>query len=185
MRRGIAVRAEPRLDHHRRSWGDCPNDAWRLGGFCSERRTGILGLGMESLLFVYGSLLPGEPDHDALSGARCLGVATAPSARLVDLGAYPALIEVTTPGAPKEWVVAGELYAVDEVILSRIDVVKQHPALFQRRLIAIADGRKAFTYVMADEQLRGRKRLPSGDWKRRFESRRRAAYTEPPRYHRR
>jgi gamma-glutamylcyclotransferase (GGCT)/AIG2-like uncharacterized protein YtfP len=140
---------------------------------------------MNSLLFVYGSLLPGESDHDALDGAKCLGAAVAPSARLVDLGAYPALIEVTTPGAPSEWAVSGEVYAVDEVILSRTDVVKQHPALFQRCEIVLADGRRAHTYVMSDEQLRGRKRLPSGDWKQRFEPRRRAEFTEPRRWHRR
>jgi hypothetical protein len=46
----------------------------------------------------------------------------------------------------------------------------------------LADGRVAFTYAMTDEQLRGRKRLPSGDWKKRFEPRRRAAFTEPRRY---
>jgi gamma-glutamylcyclotransferase (GGCT)/AIG2-like uncharacterized protein YtfP len=140
---------------------------------------------MSSLLFVYGSLLPGEADHDTLAGAKRLGPAVAPRARLVDLGAYPALSLVSTPGAPAEWAVVGEVYEVDPVILSRIDVIKQVPSLFQRREIELADQRVAHTYVMSDAQLRGRKRLPSGDWKRRFEPRRRAEFTEPPRYARR
>jgi gamma-glutamylcyclotransferase (GGCT)/AIG2-like uncharacterized protein YtfP len=134
------------------------------------------------LLFVYGALLPGERDHAALQGAPCLGAAILPAARLVDLGAYPALNLVTTPGAPPDWAVVGEVYAVDLVLLSRIDVIKQVPALFQRCEVELADARVAQTYVMSDEQLRGRKRLPSGDWKRRFEPRRRAAFTEPRRY---
>jgi hypothetical protein len=46
----------------------------------------------------------------------------------------------------------------------------------------LADGRSAQTYVMTDEQLRGRKRLPSGDWKKRFQARRRPEFTEPRRW---
>lgn len=119
-----------------------------------------------------------------LASAQCLGAAVAPRTRLVDLGAYPALVEVAAPGAPAEWAVVGEVYAVDEILLARIDVIKQHPSLFQRSRIELDDGRVAYTYAMSDAQLRGRKRLPSGDWKRRFEPRRRAEFTEPRRWHR-
>jgi len=135
-------------------------------------------------LFAYGSLREAESDHEALRGATALGEAIVPGARLVDLGPYPALVEVGAANAPKECTVVGELYEVDEVILCRVDVIKQHPALFQRKQITLADGRAAYTYVMNAEQLRGRKRLPSGDWKRRFEPPRRAEFTQPRRWHR-
>jgi gamma-glutamylcyclotransferase (GGCT)/AIG2-like uncharacterized protein YtfP len=121
----------------------------------------------EKNLFVYGSLLPGERDHDLLSAARHVGPAsTPPEYYLVELNAFPALVR----GGRLE--VKGELYQVDAATLLRIDLRKEHPVLFQRRSIELAGGVVAEAYLMTLDQVRGRRRLSSGDWRERFASRR-------------
>jgi gamma-glutamylcyclotransferase (GGCT)/AIG2-like uncharacterized protein YtfP len=84
-----------------------------------------------SLLFAYGSLRLGEADHGALSGAVSLGNSEAVNARLVDLGPYPALVEVATATSSADYRVVGELYDVDEAVLARIDVIKEHPSVIE------------------------------------------------------
>jgi gamma-glutamylcyclotransferase (GGCT)/AIG2-like uncharacterized protein YtfP len=102
-----------------------------------------------------------------LSGARRLGPAkTPPAYYLVELSAFPALV------AGGRVAVSGELYLVDAAALLAIDVKKEHPVLFQRRTITLADGEPAEAYLMTLEQVRGRRRLQSGDWRERFSARR-------------
>lgn len=117
----------------------------------------------EHLLFVYDSLLAGEPEHDLLAGARALGEArTEPGFQLVDLGPTGALIKGGAGG------VRGELYAVNRATLAAIDVRRGHPLLHQREPIRLSDGRVAQAYMLAMDQARGRRRLRSGDWRSRF-----------------
>lgn len=114
-------------------------------------------------LFVYGSLLPGEPDHDLLATAEHLGsAATQPAFYLVELTGFPALV---AGGALS---VSGELYRIDAETLRRTDVRKEHPILFQRESIELSDGRFAAAYLMSLAQVRGRRRLKVGDWRKRF-----------------
>ncbi len=86
-------------------------------------------------LFVYGTLLPGLCRHAAMAGAVRRGSVWI-EARLFDLGAYPGIV----PGAGR---VAGELYEVDEALLSRLDVVEEYtpdvPAdsLYLRRRVTV------------------------------------------------
>jgi gamma-glutamylaminecyclotransferase len=118
------------------------------------------------LLFAYGSLREGERDHAALADAECLGlVATPPRYRLVDLGVYPALLE------GGQLSVTGELYRIDRELRRRLDVLKECPILFQRHSIELLTGQHAAAYLMSDEQVRGRRRLHTGDWKMRFSPR--------------
>lgn len=113
-------------------------------------------------LFVYGTLLAGEPAHARLAGARFLGpVRTAPDYDLVDFGAYPALV----PGGRSA--VTGELYLVDEATLERLDEFEAVPDLYFRVRIRLAAGSLAETYLMPREQARGRRIIESGDWRRR------------------
>ena len=64
--------------------------------------------------------------------------------------------------------VAGELYAVDQPTLLAIDVARQVPVLFKRVRIRLADGSEAESYVMDADQVRGRRKLHHGDWRKRF-----------------
>src|SRR5262245_5230881 len=98
---------------------------------CSE----MSAIAREYQLFDYGSLLPGERDHDLLSTAVHLGPArTLPEYYLVELNAFPALVH----GGRME--VRGELYRIDTPTLQRIDARKEHPVLFQRQTITLANG---------------------------------------------
>jgi gamma-glutamylaminecyclotransferase len=115
------------------------------------------------LLFVYGTLLSGEPAHALLDGARSLGPAkTPPAFDLVDLGPHPALVAGGTT------IVVGELYEVSVAALAAIDIHEEHPVLFKRRTLTLADGREAHAYTLDVDQVRGRRRIRSGDWRGRF-----------------
>lgn len=114
-------------------------------------------------IFIYGTLLPGERDHELLAGACLLGPAlTEPSFQLVELNVYAALIPDGNVA------VHGELYATDRETRRRIDVARQVPILFQRTRLRLADGSEAETYSMDPEQVRGKRRLAHGDWRKRF-----------------
>ncbi len=72
-----------------------------------------------TLLFVYGSLLKGESDHSFLRHSDCLGPSTTKVGyRLVELGAFPALIETGDKA------IEGELYSVTHEDLMAIDAHK-------------------------------------------------------------
>lgn len=121
-------------------------------------------------LFVYGSLLRGERDHELLAGATFVGpVRTAPEYTLVDLGPYPALVENGRVS------VVGEVYLVDKKQRFTLDVKKECPVLFQRIEVRLDDGSRAEAYAMRDEQVRGKRRLGDGDWRRRFAPRPRSS----------
>jgi gamma-glutamylcyclotransferase (GGCT)/AIG2-like uncharacterized protein YtfP len=116
----------------------------------------------EFVLFVYDSLMSGEDQHGQLAAARSLGEATtAPEYELVDLGATGALLAGGTAA------VSGELYALEAAALAAIDVQKGHPVLHRRAAIRLADGREAQAYLLSSDQAAGRRRIRSGDWRRR------------------
>jgi gamma-glutamylcyclotransferase (GGCT)/AIG2-like uncharacterized protein YtfP len=116
-----------------------------------------------AVLFVYGTLLRGEPAHALLDGAAALGPAkTAAAFDLYDLGPYPALV------AEGSVAVAGEVYEVTAHSLAAIDIHEEVPRLFKRVTIELEDGRRAQAYVLDRDQVRGRRRIRSGDWRARF-----------------
>lgn len=115
------------------------------------------------VLFVYGTLLSGEASHSLLEGATALGPAkTKPDFDLFDLGPYPALV------AGGETAVVGEVYEVGAPGRAAIDVHEEVPRLFKRWRIELDDGRSAEAYLLDRDQVRGRRRIPSGDWRARF-----------------
>jgi gamma-glutamylcyclotransferase (GGCT)/AIG2-like uncharacterized protein YtfP len=114
-------------------------------------------------LFVYDAMLSGEPEHGLLRGAACVGTARTEAAfHLVDLGAFGALVHGGSAA------VAGEIYAVDRATFAMIDVRREVPILFQRCAVRLEDGSLADAYVLAPEQVQGRRRIPSADWRKRF-----------------
>jgi gamma-glutamylaminecyclotransferase len=96
-------------------------------------------------VFLYGSLLPGESKHRVLRGATWLAdTTTRPLFRLFDLGPYPALLEGGTTA------VRGAVFAVDDRLLARLDRFEDHPHLYCRRTLPLANGEEAFGYVFVD-----------------------------------
>ncbi len=116
-------------------------------------------------VFVYGSLLPGEPNHAVLGGAHRQGVAaTSPGFQLRDLGPYPGMVRA--PGG----VVHGEVYAVDPRSLAELDRFENHPELYRRTPIRLADGTWAEAYLLHDRHATTHPVIASGRW-RGFEGR--------------
>ncbi len=125
-------------------------------------------------LFVYDLLLAGEREHELLNGAAFLGVArTRAECTLVDLGFFPALL------LGGDVSVVGELYRIDKKTRFELDVKRQCPVLFQRVNVTLEDGSVAETYVMREEQVRGKRRLKQGSWRDRFLPRPRTMPTSP------
>jgi gamma-glutamylaminecyclotransferase len=111
------------------------------------------------LIFVYGTLLRGEPNHPQLSDARFVRSAvTEPRYELVDLGGYPALLE------DGQTAVAGEIYEVDPPKLRQLDAFEDVPHLYERKPIALL-GDQIEAYVMSRERAFGAPRIEDGKWR--------------------
>jgi gamma-glutamylcyclotransferase (GGCT)/AIG2-like uncharacterized protein YtfP len=116
-------------------------------------------------LFVYDTILAGEPDHALLRGAELVAITKTEAAfHLVDLGAYGALVPDGNVA------VLGELYLVDRATCIAIDVRREVPILFQRCTLRLDDGSVVESHVLSPDQVRGRRRIASGDWRKRFTS---------------
>jgi gamma-glutamylaminecyclotransferase len=114
-------------------------------------------------LFVYGTLLSGEPEHARLSGADRVGEArTEPIFHLFDLGPYPAMVLGGTTA------VAGEVYLVDASKMRELDVFEEVPIMFQRVRVRLEDGALADAYVMESDRVQGKRRIAHGDWRKRM-----------------
>jgi gamma-glutamylcyclotransferase (GGCT)/AIG2-like uncharacterized protein YtfP len=104
----------------------------------------------------------GEEHHDKLASARSLGKKTSLARYdLVDLGSSGALVEGGLVA------VSGELYALAPNVLAALDVFRGHPVLNRRTAIRLDDGTEAEAYFVAVEQSGGRRRILSGDWRKR------------------
>lgn len=75
----------------------------------------------EKLIFVYGTLKRGGPNHHFLAGQEFLGQAcTTPGFQLHDLGSYPGMV----PRSDDRNGVTGEVWSVDEAALKRLDALE-------------------------------------------------------------
>jgi gamma-glutamylcyclotransferase (GGCT)/AIG2-like uncharacterized protein YtfP len=112
------------------------------------------------LLFVYGTLLSGEPSHALLGASESAGSArTARAFDLLDLGEYPAMAR------GGHTAIAGELYWIDRATRARLDEYEGHPHLYRRTRIALDDGRHAQSYVLCRRTTAEDRRIETGDWR--------------------
>lgn len=115
-------------------------------------------------VFVYGTLLRGEPNHGLLAGGQHMGEARTRAAfELVDLGYFPAMI------AQGNTAVLGEVYAIDEATLRKLDRLEGHPQFYIRTTIELEHGAEVQAYLLPAHQARGKRRILSGNWKARGE----------------
>ena len=112
------------------------------------------------LLFVYGTLKRGGSNQHWLEGACWRGRARLARHNLHSLGDYPMAV-------PGRGVVHGEVYAVDDAVLERLDRLEDVPNEYQRRICGLEDGRQAWVYFGRCSQVQGLPRVPYGDWQSR------------------
>jgi gamma-glutamylcyclotransferase (GGCT)/AIG2-like uncharacterized protein YtfP len=119
---------------------------------------------LSDLLFVYGTLRPGAAMHGLIEGrVTVIGAATVPGS-LVDLGAFPALVEATGPGER----VHGALCEIPHGDLEALfDVLDRYEGeTFERLLDEVSGPRgaaQAWLYRWRGDPT-GRRRVPGGDY---------------------
>lgn len=115
------------------------------------------------LVFVYGTLRRGEYNHRYLSGARRRGVyRTSPGYTLLDLGDYPAVI------SGGRTAIVGEVYAINDALLNRLDRLEGYPHEYTRERISTPYG-PAWIYLYRHHPAHSPV-IPGGDWRRRSKS---------------
>ena len=119
------------------------------------------GMGADSaaLVFVYGSLKRGQPNHNQMDGCAWLGEAELSGLALYDLGPFP----MAVPAGP-EASLQGEIYRVDAAQLARLDRFEGVPRLYERQRWQLSDGRAVWVYVGRARQVRHVRRITSGCW---------------------
>lgn len=117
-------------------------------------------------LFVYGTLLRGEGNHDFLTegpGAHFVRVArTLPAYRLVAVGAFAGFPGLLLGGSTA---VDGEVFEVGAAVLSRVDMLEGHPRFYRRTPIVLEDGETVETYLLPKAP-GGSTDIVSGSWRR-------------------
>lgn len=119
------------------------------------------------LLFVYGTLKRGQPNHHFLAGALFLGEdQTRPEFTMYDLGAFPGVVAGGSSS------ISGELYELDDSTLARVDRLEGHPSFYERTSNILVSGRTCWIYLLADHQWQvrrtrsfgNRRRAPEASW---------------------
>jgi gamma-glutamylcyclotransferase (GGCT)/AIG2-like uncharacterized protein YtfP len=113
-----------------------------------------------ALVFVYGSLKRGQPNHGELEGCPAEGEAELRGLALYDLGPFPMAIPSQEPGSRLQ----GELYRVENQQLARLDRFEGAPRLYERQRWRLADGRPVWVYVGRPQQVRHVRRIACGCW---------------------
>jgi gamma-glutamylcyclotransferase (GGCT)/AIG2-like uncharacterized protein YtfP len=100
------------------------------GGAVAQNRKGSQRIA--HLVFVYGTLKKGFPNHFFLKRATFVGAARTVDSYALYLDEYPGVYpdDAVCP-------VSGEVYAVDEAMLERLDALEDHPVLYRREQIGV------------------------------------------------
>ena len=109
------------------------------------------------LVFVYGTLKRGEKNHHWLEGASWQGEAELSGVLLHDLGPFPMAVI-------GEGTAIGEVYAVEEYGLARLDELEGYPRLYDRQMLSLNDGRRAWVYLGRPRQVRHAPLVVGGSW---------------------
>ena len=123
-----------------------------------------------SNVFVYGTLLSGERNHDYfLQDSTCLGTATLNGYDMYDLSTYPGIV----PGSGR---VKGEVYEVSEETMRDLDYLEGEGSLYIRRQAEVTQetGEVILAYIYVyNHSISGYKRIPENlqpytvDWENR------------------
>ena len=99
-------------------------------------------------VFVYGTLMEGESNHDYLENSECLGKAFIEGYDMYDVGFYPAIV-------PGDSLIVGELYDVPLEDMPSIDMLEGEGSLYVKKCEAVSDYSGnisiAFVYVYLGE----------------------------------
>lgn len=114
-------------------------------------------------IFVYGTLMRGEPFHHLLGAdaAFVRKARTAAGFTLLDLGAYPGMAAAS--GAADA--VVGEVLDISAAMLPELDEYEDCPDLYTRQHIELDDGTRVVAYVLCPVQARAFPCMPGGDWR--------------------
>ena len=107
---------------------------------------------MTNLVFVYGSLKKGFGNHRLLARAKFIANACIFDGKMLDLGAFPALIEGHMD-------IEGELYAVDDATFAALDRLEGHPTFYERKKVEVypsteeggMDCEEAWCYFLSED----------------------------------
>lgn len=120
---------------------------------------------MAVLLFVYGTLKRGHPNHGQLRRSSLVGSAiTEPRYTLLDMGPWPGLAEGGNTA------VFGEVYQVRPSMLPLLDAFEGVPHLFVRDRVSLQPAgptnapNLAYAYFLASSPVSTGKIIPSGRW---------------------
>lgn len=101
---------------------------------------------MSKVIFVYGTLKQGFPNHGHISSQRYLGVAkTKPKYAMYRYGSYPGLVEAELAASggfepPHDVLIHGELYEVNDQALVHLDRLEGvGSGLFERKPLEIQE----------------------------------------------
>ena len=110
------------------------------------------------LVFVYGTLKRGETNHHWLEGASWQGETELNGVVLHDLGPFPMAVV-------GEGTAIGEVYAVESSGLARLDELEGYPRLYDRQMLSLGDGRRAWVYLGRPRQVRHAPVVAGGLWR--------------------
>jgi gamma-glutamylaminecyclotransferase len=113
-----------------------------------------------SRVFVYGSLMRGEPNHVLLARAAFVGPGrTRAEFGMVSLGAFPAIL------AGGATAIEGEVFEVDTTTLAGLDRLEGHPRFYRRTEIVLESGGPVETYLLPKSKNFNYLVIPSGSWR--------------------
>lgn len=115
-------------------------------------------------VFVYGTLKHGHGNHEYyLKNSQFLGRHMLKGKhRLVDLGAFPGLVDLSAEEACPESDVIGEVYLIDEKVLAALDLLEGNGTFYNRKKID-TPWKKAWCYYLPTEYS-DEMEVPGGSW---------------------